>query len=386
MDDQTRPESEPASATARSGWRDLRDGPPPKWLYGRVASDLARSHKNFAPPLHREDVIVLVGLSVAAKYFFPKLIREGSPDTDGMVRYNALGVAYTVRANPEYAKGAGFFWVPSMSSLCDQAGARLLRWLRDVLGPSLGGGRGETARSREIYRQWGVLFCDVFNPSYAESLKALETAFVNNVGGDEWDPRRREKLKESVVIPVAKLLGDLTNHSTEVLEFSADGLAIHAGRATKVLNDKLGDPAHLREDESLDLPLESGAAVGDLTAQRAELTVEQVAAIHELRGLRDDLDLSARHPQLNELADDAISRPRGVENFSALLRSIIKLIDSSDDAALKAAIVYEIGTVESPGQPRWGRELLARQYRTSPRKVELRGERSRKLLRQVRAA
>jgi len=385
-----------------------RRGDEPKWptdfsvqispdLFPMARFFLAEGHRNLVPPLMPEDIIFLVGMGIAAKQFYPQVpVKAGDPPPfEHHVLLDVLGVLVTVAADAHYAARAGFLYVTNFEALHDSVLRRYSAWHSEVYTPACGGPWCDepdlSPRGKTLKRQEADFFRLFFRPNYERMLSALQDAVVGNVGGNEWDPRRKEKLPKDTVLGWLKVAAEANGFMTTAMDFTDGELSFHPARSKESLDSYLGAAVPLREDWSFDHEIKPGTStkpgikLGNIL-EAQEPPVEVAAALAELRDVRDALGLRDEHPQVNELVESQIHSPTMAGDFTTFLRRLVQRLTLIEDPALQGAVVYALGGLVGEGHPQWNRATLAAQYGVTARQIELRQEQAATILAETKAA
>jgi hypothetical protein len=259
--------------------------------------------------------------------------------------------------------------------------------LRAARGGPWGTRVDDSPRGRAIAFQYEEYERLVYRPNHVVSARNLTDVVVDNVGGNEWDARRREKIQPKVLAGWLRFLAEKEDFSAELMEINEDGLSLRLDETRQALKKQLGEGVRRRDVRSLDAdPPEARAQLrSDRPRPDTHAVLEEASAVaRDLRDLRDARDLAELHPHLNVLVEGALRSPEQLFGFMPWLRALLKRFEVQD-AATQAAMIFELGC--GPGRkPRWTRENVARHYAVTPRQVSYRGQLARKLIPQLPAA
>jgi hypothetical protein len=380
------------AALASNEFRPLEIAVPvPNWIYDAARRVLASGTQHLVPPLKKKDVVFFTGTGIAAKFFYPLIeVPKGSPPPDDyFCQLDVLGVMLTLLADADYAASAGFIWTTDRAALTGHVLSQLGDWLHNDLAPALGGPWCEnpdrSPRGRALKKQHHDYMTIFYKPDYAKMAKQIERAVVNNVGGNEWHAADRESLPKDAILGWYKLTAESVGFMTRAMDFTGRRLSMNVPFVKHALDVQLGKAVRLKKTRSVNRKTKRGTEVGELIRDRSASTFGAVA-LRELVDLRDALHLREKHPALDDLVNDRLTRGDLSHDFTRFLSQLVDRLDRIQDAALRAAVVYAVGGLGAQGHPRWDRAALAKQYRVTPRQVELRTEQAAQVLSEILAA
>lgn len=374
-----------------ASWSDIRDGAPPPAFFEIGRRVLADAHKHLVPPLKPIDVLMLVGEAMAAKFFYPAAGRTGPPKFFAYTYHDISAVHALLTADPSYADKAEIIWAPDPDDQRYSVECALHAWIEDVFTPANAGpwcaNPDNSPRAKAIRRQSQLIFEDFFKPDAIAMVENLTRAVVNNVGGSEWDVRDRERLEPAAARGWFKLVGDISETPAEMLAFEDGRLVVSTKATSRVLARSLSQGRDLdRRPRSLDQEDEAGNTLADGVGDERVAQPDEVFSLMDLRDVRDIADLKRAHPLLERLAERVEGDAKRAGDVGELLRRLVPVLDRLSDAALRAAIVYELGVPEGAGLGAWSRAEVAQAYGATVRELERRHERGREIAHRLRAA
>jgi hypothetical protein len=358
-------------------WRDLRDGPLPPAYFEFARRVLAKGYEQLCPPLTPRDVLMLCSFGLATRFFYPEIKREGHPDMFAYGVMDVRALCSIIHKDPVWADRAGILWAPGAEAQQQCAIGALSAWMEEDLHPALGGPwcttRDESTRGRALKSQWQQIYRGFFKPDYATMAQKLERVVVDNVGGNELDARRRQRLKPEEKLAWFKFIGDRNAFDTDVYVFTEQAMQFDQPMLARLLAADLDEGADLRAGvKSLFAENAEGGSLLDTQADKAAAEPEDELGLRELRDLRDLYDLERSHRLLAGFVSAAEPTPELAARLAPIMARLLPALDAIEDPALRAAVVYEFGKRGGDARGVWSRRQVAESYGATEREVECR--------------
>jgi hypothetical protein len=367
------------SDTPAKAWRDVRDGPPPAEYYQFARTVIHAAYERLVPPLKAIDVLMLSGMGLAARFYYPAVRCSGPPHDFEYGYMDVRAIHSILAADSRWAARAGLIWTPGREHQRNALATVFLAWLSDSLQSAIGGPWCATPdlseRGRLLKYQWQQIHRGFFKPDYAQMAKDLEDVVIDNVGGNEMDVSSREELPRDVQLGWCRFFAQRGGFDTTAFAFDSVELTLNKKAASGILASQVGkgDPLRTRL-KSLDYEGEGEHGLTDVLENKRATQPEEDAAVQELRDLRDVRDLAASHPLLDKLAERAELDPDHARGLCHVLVRLVPLLEDLEDHALRAAIVYELGAHNQEGYGAWSRDEVGAAYGVTERQIEIRSE------------